>query len=79
MAASHSLNLISIGEKFSTVKKDVLEERKMLPMIDLTELKIWGDFGMHWKSGAKYTLMTKDQEASETYITKTDEEENVDI
>ena len=29
------------------ISKECEEDRKTLPMIDLTELKFWGEFGMH--------------------------------
>ena len=66
-------------EKFVHITKEVEDERKRLPMIDLAELRNWGEFGCHWLSGSKYSVTVKVAQASRTHIAKTNEEEIVDI
>ena len=46
-------------------------------MIDLAELKFWGEFGMKWKSGMKYNILLQIMEKSKVQMEKTDEKEDV--
>ena len=60
-------------EKFKKISKETEDERKTLPMIDLTELKFWGEFGMHWRSGRRYEVTSKVKQRSIVKGEKTDE------
>ena len=60
-------------EKFKKISKETEDKRKTLPMIDLTELKFWGEFGMHWRSGSRYEMTSKIKERSIVKHEKTDE------
>ena len=64
-------------EKFSSVWKETEDERSYLQMIDLAELKFWGEFGMKWKSGMKYNILSQIMEKSKVQMEKTDEIEDV--
>ena len=64
-------------EKFRNVSKETEYERSYLQMIDLTELKFWGEFGMKWKNGMKYNISSKIMEKSKLKMEKTDEKEDV--
>ena len=66
-------------EKFSNVSKETEHERTYLQMIDLAELKFWGEFGRKWKSGLKYNISSKIIEKSKMQMEKTDEKEDVVI
>ena len=60
-------------EKFNEISNKSVLDRKTLPMIDLNELKFWGEFGMHWKSGNKYEITEKIKQRSIVNGEKTDE------
>ena len=46
-------------------------------MIDLAELKFWGEFGMKWKSGMKYNILSQIMEKSKRQMEKMEEIEDV--
>ena len=64
-------------EKFSSVRKEMEDERSYLQMIDLAELKLWGEFRMKWKSGMKYNISLQIMEKSKVQMEKTDKIEDV--
>ena len=64
-------------EKFSNVTKETEDERSYLQMIDLAELKFWGEFGMKWKSGMKYNISSQIMKKSKVQMEKKDEIEDV--
>ena len=66
-------------EKLKKISKESEEERKRLPMIDLMELKFWGEFGMHWRSGSRYELKSKIKERSIVKGEKSDESLNITV